>query len=299
MKVSICITTFNKQDYIAQALDSILIQKVDFDFEVLIYDDASMDNTVLIINDYVKKDQRVKLFASSINEYGNGLYGVNERNLFARARGQYIAMCDGDDYWSDNLKLQKQVDFLEGHPEYVMCCHDGQVYYQKDNTFGPVYEKPFQNPITIQMVVSMGGNLCPTSSIMFRNNIVRYPDFIFKAMSNDRALTYLLITIGNFWFIDEKMCVYRVHDKSLVAAGDKSVRLRYLKSNVDLLISFREHASQNRFLVESIGRELSNTVKNIYYFDSILKNKKYLGRITLKDFFKVLVYKPLAFFKIK
>lgn len=299
MKVSVCITTYNKEDYIEQALDSIINQKTNFDFEILIYDDASSDATVSIIREYQKKHSNIRLYANSKNEYGNGLYGINERNLFPKAKGQYIAMCDGDDYWIDDFKLQKQVDFLDANLDYIMCCHDGKVYYQKSNVFGKVYEKPFQNPITYQNVIAMGGNLCPTSSIVFRNIIRKYPDFIYKAMSNDRALTYFLIKLGKFWFINEEMCVYRVHSQGLIAAGDKKVRLKYLKSNVDLLVSFREFTKDNYFLVKYINKELSKMVKNIYYFDSISKNRMYLKQITLKDFVKVCIYKLLTFFNIK
>ena len=299
MKVSVCITTFNKEKFIAQALDSILKQKTSFDFEILIYDDASSDATVSIIRKYQKKYSNIILYANSKNEYGSGFYGINERNLFPRAKGQYIAMCDGDDYWTDNFKLKKQVDFLDLNLEYILCCHDGDVFYQELNAFGVVYKESFQNPITFQDIIAMGGNLCPTSSIMFRNNINKYPDFIFEAMSNDRALTYFLMTLGKFWFIKEKMCVYRVHSKGLTAWGDQKIRLKYLKSNVDLLVRFREFTKESYVLKKYINKELSNTGKNIFYLDSISKNKIYFKHIIIKDMFKVLIFKLLVLLKVK
>ena len=243
--VSVCITTFNKQDYIEQALDSILSQKTNFVIEILIYDDASTDKTVQIIKKYQEKHKNIHLFANSKNEYGNGLFGINERHLFPKAKGTYIAMCDGDDYWTNESKLQQQVDFLNQNPEYIMCCHDGDVYYQKSNTFGPIYPKPFNNPITTQNVITMGGNLCPTSSIVFRNQFTLYPDFMMQSLSNDRALTYFLMLHGKFWFINKKMCVYRVHASGLIAAGDKTVRLKYLVSNIELTNNFTIFTSNN------------------------------------------------------
>lgn len=299
MKVSVCITTFNKQDYISQALDSIIAQKTNFDFEILIYDDASTDGTVSIIKEYQKKDARIILLANSQNEYGNGIYGVNERNLFPIAKGTYIALCDGDDYWTDPFKLQKQIDFLDQNTEYILCCHDGEVYYQKSAEFGKVYKKSPDNPITFKDVISMGGNLCPTSSIVFRNSIKTYPGYIFKSMSNDRALTYFLITKGKFWFMKEKMCVYRVHDKGLIAAGNTNTRLKYLKSNVNLLIEYQDAVSNDKCQSKSVDKELSNTVKNIYYFDSFSGNKQYIKHIFFTDLMKVLVYKTLQLINLK
>lgn len=289
--VSVCITTFNKQDYIEQALDSILSQKTNFEIEILIYDDASTDKTVQIIKKYQEKHQNIHLFANSKNEYGNGLLGINERHLFPKAKGTYIAMCDGDDYWTDESKLQQQVDFLNQNPEYIMCCHDGDVYYQKSNTFGPIYPKPFNNPITTQNVITMGGNLCPTSSVVFRNQFTIYPDFMMQSLSNDRALTYFLMLHGKFWFINKKMCVYRVHASGLIAAGDKTVRLKYLVSNIELTNNFAIFTSNNLPLQKIIHAERANLAKNLFYFGKVKDYWHYKKYIKPLDWIKIIVFK--------
>ena len=289
--VSVCITTFNKQDYIEQALDSILSQKTNFEIEILIYDDASTDKTVKIIKSYQENHQNIQLFTNSKNEYGNGLLGINERHLFPKAKGKYIAMCDGDDYWTDESKLQKQVDFLNQNPEYIMCCHDGDVYYQKSNTFGPIYPKPFNNPITTQNVITMGGNLCPTSSIVFRNQFTEYPDFMMYSLSNDRALTYFLMLHGKFWFLNKKMCVYRVHASGLIAAGDKTVRLKYLVSNIELTNNFAIFTSNNLPLQKIIHAERANLSKNLFYFGKVKDYWHYKKYINTLDWIKIFICK--------
>ena len=291
--VSVCITTFNKQDYIEQALDSILSQKTNFEIEVLIYDDASTDKTIQIIKKHQENYQNIHLFANSKNEYGNGILGINERHLFPKAKGKYIAMCDGDDYWSNETKLQLQVDFLEQNNQYIMCCHDGDVYYQKSNTFGPIYPTPFQNPITVAKIITMGGNLCPTSSIVFRNQFTEFPDFMMKSLSNDRALTYFLMLQGKFWYINQKMCVYRVHSSGLIAAGDKTVRLKYLVSNIELTNNFAHFCSNNLPLQKLIYAERANLAKNLFYFGNVKEFWHYKKYIRPLDWIKILIFKLL------
>lgn len=289
--VSVCITTFNKQDYIKQALDSILSQKTNFEIEILIYDDASTDKTVQIIKSYQENHPNIRLFANTKNEYGNGLLGINERHLFPKAKGRFIAMCDGDDYWTDDSKLQQQVDFLNRNPEYIMCCHDGDVYYQKSNTFGPIYPKPFNNPITTENIITMGGNLCPTSSMVFRNQFAEYPDFMMKSLSNDRALTYFLMLHGKFWLINKKMCVYRVHASGLIAAGDKKVRLKYLVSNIELTNNFAIFTSNNLPLQKIIHAERANLSKNLFYFGKVKDYWHYKKYINTLDWIKIFIFK--------
>lgn len=289
--ISVCITTFNKQEYIGQALDSIFRQKTNFAIEILIYDDASTDETVQIIKKHQEIHQNIHLFANSKNEYGNGILGINERHLFPKAKGKYIAMCDGDDYWTDESKLQQQVAFLEENKDYIMCCHDGEVYYQKSNTFGPIYPKSFNNPITTENIITMGGNLCPTSSIVFRNQFSTYPSFMMQSLSNDRALTYFLMLHGKFWFINKKMCVYRVHASGLIAAGDKTVRLKYLVSNIELTNNFAHFCSNNLPLQKLIYAERANLAKNLFYFGTIKHFWHYKIYIRPLDWIKILVFK--------
>ena len=200
-------------------------------------------------------------------------------------------MCDGDDYWTDESKLQQQVVFLEENKDYIMCCHDGDVFYQKSNTFGPIYPKPFNNPITTENIITMGGNLCPTSSIVFRNQFSTYPNFMMQSLSNDRALTYFLMLHGKFWFFNQKMCVYRVHASGLIAAGDKTVRLKYLVSNIELMNNFAHFCSNNLPLQKLIHAERANLSKNLFYFGTIKHFWHYKKYIRPLDWIKIVVFK--------
>ncbi len=117
-KVSICCVTYNQASYIKASLDSFLMQETNFDFEIIIHDDASTDGTSDIIREYEKKYPNIiKPQIQIENQWSKGVRGIFSRFTFPRSAGKYIALCEGDDYWTDPLKLQKQVDFLENNEE--------------------------------------------------------------------------------------------------------------------------------------------------------------------------------------
>ena len=123
IKVSINCTTYNQEMYIAEAIESFLMQKTTFSYEILIHDDASTDNTREIIKKYEEKyPDIIKPIYQSENKYSKGVKVGYEYN-FKRARGKYIALCEGDDYWTDPYKLQKQVDYMEANPDCTLCMH--------------------------------------------------------------------------------------------------------------------------------------------------------------------------------
>lgn len=138
--VSISCITYNHSAYIRQCLDGMLMQQTTFGFEILIHDDCSTDGTDDIIREYASKyPQIIKPLFEEENQYQQGKpIGTAVWNL-PRAKGKYIAICEGDDYWTDPLKLQKQVDFMEANPEYVLCCHRYKIYNQNDGTWDKDY----------------------------------------------------------------------------------------------------------------------------------------------------------------
>lgn len=143
--VSIICNTYNHEKFIAHTLESFLMQKTDFAFEILVHDDASTDSTPDIIRAYVEKYPNIiKPILQTENQTTKGVY-VTQAFQFSRAKGKYIAFCEGDDYWIDSNKLQFQVDWLEQHPQDIGCVHKYIVVDEDENiqnikTFG-YYEK--------------------------------------------------------------------------------------------------------------------------------------------------------------
>lgn len=134
--VSICTTTYQHRRYIRQTLDSFLSQKTDFPFEILVHDDCSGDGTVEILEEYARRypDVVCPVFEKE-NQYSKGV-PINETFNFPRARGKYIALCEGDDFWCDDGKLQAQADYMESHPDCTFCFTNGYIV-EESQSFGP------------------------------------------------------------------------------------------------------------------------------------------------------------------
>ena len=123
LMVTIRCITYNHEPYIRQCLDGFVMQKTNFRFEAIVHDDASTDSTATIIKEYAEKyPDIIKPIFETENQYSKRDASLT-RIMDNHTHGKYVAMCEGDDYWIDPLKLQKQIDFLEAHPEYSYSCH--------------------------------------------------------------------------------------------------------------------------------------------------------------------------------
>lgn len=222
--VSIVCFAYNHELYIRNALESFINQKTNFRVEIIIHDDASKDNTANIIKSYV--EQYPNLF--------NPVYQkVNQRSLelgrvtkmcFNKARGKYIALCEGDDYWTDPLKLQKQVQVLEVNPSYSGCTHLTDIVFegckiQNENRFNNRINKTIFHTSDI-----LERTPFHTSSLMFRRGCLKIEEFAHYKLSTDSnyallvrdlPLMIILSTYGPFLRIPEVMSVYRRNSKGL------------------------------------------------------------------------------------
>ena len=211
--VSICSITFNHEPYVAQALDGFLMQNVEFPFEILIHDDASTDNTAQIIKKYEKKfPELIKPIYQKENQFSKGV-DVFQLNV-QRAKGKYIAICEGDDYWTDPNKLQMQVDFLESHPDYSMCFHSAKI--KKDSDLFTQAECEFVQDKEYTAKDLLETWMVPTASIVMRKECAFLPlknrkDILY----GDSFLIFSSLSIGKVQGFSRPMSVYRVNNKSL------------------------------------------------------------------------------------
>lgn len=213
MKVSVLVMTYNHEKFISRALESVAMQETNFEFEILISEDCSTDGTREIVLDFEKAHpNKVRLLLSEQNIHSNEIV---VRGIQA-ARGQFIALLDGDDYWISPHKLQKQVDFLESHPECSLCFHNARIYHEAEGREGRNWTPPDQKEISTLEDIWMG-NFIATCSTMFRRGVIGtipswYNDFF---PITDWPLHILNAEHGNIGYIDEVMGVYRYHPGGL------------------------------------------------------------------------------------
>jgi len=209
--VSVCCLAYNHAPYIRQCLDGFMMQKCDFPFEVLIHDDASTDGTADVIREYeAKYPDIIKPIYQTENQYSKGV-GVTRVYQFPRAKGKYIALCEGDDYWTDPNKLQRQVDFLEAHEDVSMCFHDAKTIDIDGNNKGNHRRYSKDQYVPIEDMILNGGGFCPTASLVFRTKYIKsgYPDFCQNFYVGDYPLQLYLLAKGKVYYFDNEMSVYR------------------------------------------------------------------------------------------
>lgn len=212
IKVSIRCFTYNHERFIRQCLEGVVMQKTDFRFEAIVHDDASTDNTAAVIREYAEKyPDIIKPIYETENQYSKH-DGSLTRIMNAHTRGKYIAMCEGDDYWTDPYKLQKQVDFLESHPDYVMCSSRFDKYWQESGLLEEDPDKKFKGAdYDLQNLIG-GKWLTQTLTVMYRRSALDLKRYEQYGMSLDMILFYELLKHGKGYCFPEVMGVYRYHD---------------------------------------------------------------------------------------
>lgn len=218
IKVSICCTAFNHEDYIEQALQSFLTQKTTFRYEILIHDDASTDRTASIIKRYEELfPDKIHCIYQKENQYSQGK-SVG-KNLFEIAQGEYIALCEGDDFWIDTNKLQIQYDFMNVNPDYSLCAHSGYHTYETGRSKNNLF-RPFKESITVPTDEIIREWLFPTASLFYRksNRMTYEIPFAQDAPCGDYPLAIYLSLQGKVYYFDRPMCAYRNQSKSSLSA---------------------------------------------------------------------------------
>ena len=230
-KVSVLCATFNHEDYLRQTLDSFVAQKTDFPFEVLVNDDASTDHTAEILREYADRyPDIIRPFYQDENLYSRRM-NVYDLVFFPAARGKYIALCEGDDYWNDPEKLQRQTDWLDAHPDYSACVHNsiGKFSDQPDRV---LFAQDGDRDIPFEQVINGMSHAYHTSSILARREfILNPPDYrnvaYEKGYFTDYAIGVRLCLEGKVRFLDRCMSVYRIGSNP--SAWSKGVGQEYSK----------------------------------------------------------------------
>lgn len=221
MKVSVCVPTYNHENYIASMLEGALMQRTNFPFEIVVGDDASTDRTQEIIRRFeVENPGRIRSFLHIENQGPAEPKEFAGRNnvlaLLKACRGEYVAMCEGDDYWTDPFKLQKQVDFLDANPDYAICHHHVEVIYE-DGSPSHLFNRADQSLTSSIEDLLEDRWFMATASWMYRNYFLTqdFADWHAKAAAGDWALMIQIAAKGKIGFLPETMGIYRKHQGGL------------------------------------------------------------------------------------
>jgi glycosyltransferase involved in cell wall biosynthesis len=257
-----------------------MMQKTNFPFEVLIHDDASTDGTADIIREYESTyPDIIKPIYQKENQYSKGVR-ISWVFNFPRAKGKYIALCEGDDYWIDPLKLQKQVDFLENNPEYSMCFHDAFIYDPRKPIARlfcnhQLLVNELHHIINTEALLSNDW-MIPTASMVLRSAFVKkkLPEFSIKALSGDYAL-HLMLSIdgGDIYYMDMISSVYRSWDSIIKVSTSPQF---ILKKMVELLDGFDIYSNYKYSKqIKKLKRKYrNNTIFLFCIFNSIMRRFK-------------------------
>lgn len=279
--VSVQMMAYNHEAFIAEAINGVLMQKTNFAFELVIGEDGSTDNTRDICLELQAKFPDI----IKLNE-DEGNIGANKNfeKTLNRCQGKYIAICEGDDYWTDPYKLQKQVDLMHNHPDYAMCAHAAQILMC--NHFDE--SKIDKSVLTTEDIIREDWGIM-TASILFRRDMFIIPDWYGKVKNGDYALQLLLSLKGNIGYLPDNMCVYRQH------FGGVSSTLKPLNQAAwmaFLLYEFDNYT--NRKYHKLIISRIKRMYNKLIYYAKGYGQRRMAVRLT---FYKLLV--PFAPFKIR
>lgn len=208
--VSVACITFNHEAYIAEAIESFLEQKTNFKFEILIHDDASTDRTPEILKEYEKRyPDLIKVIYQSQNQYSQGV--DVDFLITQKAIGRYLAICEGDDFWIDPQKLQRQFDFMEKCPQCSLCVHNAYIVNQHGKRKKILLSEKKSRDFSTEEVIEGGGALFATSSLFYRRRFDgNKPLFYQISPVGDYPLAINLALQGKVHYLPQKMSVYRV-----------------------------------------------------------------------------------------
>lgn len=275
--VSVICETFNQEKYIRDCLEGFIKQKTDFIFEVLIHDDASTDKTQVIIKEYcIAHPTLIKPVFQKENQYSQGV-SIWETIQYPRAQGKYIAFCEGDDYWTDHLKLQKQVDFLEANPECSAVFGNFTVY---DENNGFTKTMKFSKH-RYKMFDVMSGLMPGLHNICIRREV--FEQIVPLTVNGDIQINYKCALVGQLAYLDENFSVYRITGHGLATsrtAGEKQEIAFSHWYQMHKELGFKHNRALAKYQSYLILSELSH----IFCYSYLVTIVKLLRRYTISSY---------------
>lgn len=279
--VSVCMITYKHANFVIEAIEGVLRQKTDFRVELLISNDNSPDDTDSIVRDYIRNRRlpeniEIRYFLQNPN------LGMARNFLWAldNCRGKYIALCEGDDFWRDSLKLQKQRDFLERSPDFILSFHDSDIVGEDNSLIRAVYLEDFNKRDIGFQEFSTGEYVLPTQSVFFRNIGMGFlPTSFLSVMNTDTFLYAMLSSKGKFHYHDDILkSAYRKHDHGVWTSRNS---FQKSLSGLDTFLKLKEVFPANKNLDGKIG---TLRIQLVFY---CFKSKRW--NLFFKHYFKTLM----------
>ena len=288
--VTVWCLTYNQKEFIRDALDGFVMQKTSFPFEVIVHDDASTDGTTDIVNDFAHKFPNIiKPMIETENQWQKGglkhiISIMNEKHL----RGKYIAFCEGDDFWTDPLKLQRQVDFLESHPDYSMCFHSAKKRYETNAMAWidceNIQDKDYDaTDVFVNWTIPTASVLCRKEAMDFYANL-KHSELI---QNYDIFIILSCAMVGKLRGMHEQMSVYRIQSEGLTY--NKKALIRCTMNNPGHFLTLKE----NFPIVDS--KSIDDTISKVFFERAIIQNT-YSDK--LRDLWSSFHYSSRRFWKM-
>lgn len=243
-KITVVVMTYNHKDYIKQALDSILSQKIDVDFDILIHDDCSNDGTFQILLDYQKKHNKISIIRQESRKFTIEGFNMMICNYVAPyIDSDYVAYCDGDDYWCDDYKLQKQFNYMEQHSNYSMCFHCAYQLRPNNDMSSKWFIKDEADIGLKDLINEKPGIPIATSSLFVKGDVFKDFSNWRKAYSVEDLPLYMTAALeGKIHRLPDIMCVYRQFSVGSWSSQNKN--------NVNRLIVHQENLIKGAILFD-------------------------------------------------
>lgn len=297
--VTVCCLAYNHEDMIAQAIEGVIKQKTNFAFELIVHDDASTDKTAEIIRSYAERYPEIIV---PIIQKENQFFKCNLAKEYVnpKARGKYIAICEGDDYWTDSYKLQKQIDYMEANPRCTMTFHAVQ-QLNSDGSFKKYYPLKKSGIVSAEEVIKRGGMFCPSVSLVIRRDICEmWPEFRDAASIYDFPIQILSAINGEVYYMNDVMGVYRFCAKgSWTEAHKYETDYKHMQEEEEWLNLFNQY-THDRYassVCYHLARIWSIEYRNNFNKINYKNAKKYLGKLKGKDALNIRL--RLVLYKIK
>lgn len=267
LMVTIQCLAYNQEPYIRQCLDGFVMQKTDFRFEAIVHDDASTDDTAKIIREYAEKyPDIIKPIIETENQYSKR-DGSLRRIMDEHTHGKYVAVCEGDDYWIDERKLQMQYDFLNTHPDYTMVFNAINCLYP-DGTIKEEHRYSNDNlECDIRDCIKAGGGYAKVAAMMYVRGMEDYSEWASKSTVGDLPSQLTLFTKGKVMYIDKIVSCYRINSiGSWSKSNTTKFKARYAhnKKITKVWRAFDQY-TDNKFHNE-IKRKIANNFINLLPF---------------------------------